>query len=1048
MATDRYKGSRIDQSYQDGHGRYANPDDITTKSLGSGGIKSNGDSTTNNSPPKNQPENKPDFSADSIRDKETNPSTAWKDSTSPGENRQSRGNKFITALKNPRKGGAFGILTALIIGGAFGIGALLTPATMLFHLKETFLEKYNDQLTTMELRTTRVLMGQLKERAISGVCAEPIKFRCRYQTMSERQVSRLEKKTNGRIKVVGDKTITGRIKPKYLEVDVGGKITQIKAGDLLKTSATNVEVNGLLKQAYNPKYAIFADNTMKKLAGRLGLSKGQNIKPSNNVEDMENDIHRSSTGEIAIDESLGITCDKDGAGKEVCKGKDGKPLSDTEVKDMREKAALGFKEIGKEVEARKNLKNVYKDVAKNSFKGAIASVALGLGAVDSACSGYILVRTVGFAAKAIGSNQLSRYYFAIMNTIDQTKAGDGVQETMSLIGNKLTATNTSGVAGTSSVGANILYHDDTYMPLNTAGDADINSTGDIDVNETAINQKNESLRYVNGQIVQNNIMADLVGIIGKFASITNGNADDACGFVKSGWGQATLLLAGVAGALVGFLSGGTSLGAGFAAQIAVSVSIGIAIAILTPKLYDMVAGTVVTGLEEGPMFMNALVSGGGAYNALSSQNRGLGVMTTETVGQYARASQEVDKQYIAMEKLNRNPLDTSSKYTALGSVLYASAPYIKNSTNPTNTISSLLTATRIGIGTLISPAKAADESSKYTACNDMDVKSLNLAADPFCNIRYGESPSALSLDPDEVAAEMIDTGQVDETTGEAIPDSEYAQYLELCQNRSEPIGGYTEETLSKYGADRAMGKDCIVKNDGTASSSSVLSYFDSNASAVGSVDKFAKFRVYTYDKSISETLEDGYADFTTPLSGNSTENETPIVDMPPEAVADGPGWKLPAGADYSKYNCTDGTKEIDITTNTANGTKFRRCQAPGDAGYVASITSALYMKAKNDAKADGVDLVLSGPRTGLRTYENQVDLRRENGCPNVMTSPPSSCRVPTAIPGTSNHEQGSAFDFNVGDKSSPQYKWLAANGAKYNLYNLPSEAWHWSTNGK
>ena len=69
MATDRYKGSRIDQSYQDGHGRYANPDDITTKSLGSGGIKSNGDSTTNNSPPKNQPENKPDFSADSIRGK-------------------------------------------------------------------------------------------------------------------------------------------------------------------------------------------------------------------------------------------------------------------------------------------------------------------------------------------------------------------------------------------------------------------------------------------------------------------------------------------------------------------------------------------------------------------------------------------------------------------------------------------------------------------------------------------------------------------------------------------------------------------------------------------------------------------------------------------------------------------------------------------------------------------------------------------------------------------------------------------------------------------
>ncbi len=31
--------------------------------------------------------------------------------------------------------------------------------------------------------------------------------------------------------------------------------------------------------------------------------------------------------------------------------------------------------------------------------------------------------------------------------------------------------------------------------------------------------------------------------------------------------------------------------------------------------------------------------------------------------------------------------------------------------------------------------------------------------------------------------------------------------------------------------------------------------------------------------------------------------------------------------------------------------------------------------------------------------------------------------------------------------SSPCYRWLVTNAATYGLYNLPTEAWHWSTNG-
>ena len=32
--------------------------------------------------------------------------------------------------------------------------------------------------------------------------------------------------------------------------------------------------------------------------------------------------------------------------------------------------------------------------------------------------------------------------------------------------------------------------------------------------------------------------------------------------------------------------------------------------------------------------------------------------------------------------------------------------------------------------------------------------------------------------------------------------------------------------------------------------------------------------------------------------------------------------------------------------------------------------------------------------------------------------------------------------------TSAGFKWLKANAARYGFYNLPSEAWHWSTTGR
>ncbi|RZU53921.1 D-alanyl-D-alanine carboxypeptidase [Krasilnikovia cinnamomea] len=100
-----------------------------------------------------------------------------------------------------------------------------------------------------------------------------------------------------------------------------------------------------------------------------------------------------------------------------------------------------------------------------------------------------------------------------------------------------------------------------------------------------------------------------------------------------------------------------------------------------------------------------------------------------------------------------------------------------------------------------------------------------------------------------------------------------------------------------------------------------------------------------------------------------------------------------------------------------------------------------------DARARGI--VLGGG--GFRTKKRQIELRKINGCPDIWTAPPSSCRVPTAIPGTSLHEVGLAVDLTVDGGSltrdSAAFRWLSANARKYGYVNLPSEPWHWSITG-
>jgi D-alanyl-D-alanine carboxypeptidase len=95
---------------------------------------------------------------------------------------------------------------------------------------------------------------------------------------------------------------------------------------------------------------------------------------------------------------------------------------------------------------------------------------------------------------------------------------------------------------------------------------------------------------------------------------------------------------------------------------------------------------------------------------------------------------------------------------------------------------------------------------------------------------------------------------------------------------------------------------------------------------------------------------------------------------------------------------------------------------------------------------------------GYRSRARQIELRRAH-CGRtryaIYEKPSSQCSPPTARPGHSMHEQGRAIDFYkkggngaaISIAGTREFRWLKNNARRFGFYNLPSEPWHWSTNG-
>ena len=86
---------------------------------------------------------------------------------------------------------------------------------------------------------------------------------------------------------------------------------------------------------------------------------------------------------------------------------------------------------------------------------------------------------------------------------------------------------------------------------------------------------------------------------------------------------------------------------------------------------------------------------------------------------------------------------------------------------------------------------------------------------------------------------------------------------------------------------------------------------------------------------------------------------------------------------------------------------------------------------------------------------NKIASRVSGKCMSHLTVPENGRLAIHFVDGSAlliqSCPEGLAIDFAAGggtlSRGSAGYAWLKANAASYGFYNLPSEPWHWSTNG-
>jgi hypothetical protein len=728
---------------------------------------------------------------DDINNNEKNPNTNWQSdagwSTNVSGNKPETKNKGLLSLK--KKGPLTAIIITLLIGGA-GIGGILSPGLLIVHMKEVMVEKFNTQLASMDIRTTQILTTKMG--TTGGVCSSIVNIRCKYTTMSEKQIANFEK---AGIKVeFDDKNFFGRAKPKSFTFN-GGK--PISASDFAKEIKTNTEFRSALRTAYNPKFAGFADSIWKKVSLKLGISKTKTTISGATEEEKLKSVQEITKNGVANNGEIKIPSVNDIK-------PDGTKYTEDEINNLTD-AAKAANDISKGAgEISSTGKKIGSEVLSNPGKAvsSISNVFKITGFADSACTAYTTIQAVGYAAKTVRTLQLARYAMMFLNVADQIKAGVADPDQVSYLGKVLTtevAANTAtGAASKKSASDSFGYK---YAAYNEAG-----------------LMPDTSMQY----LAAGGLSGSLIGITTQINSALRGTPRSTCKFLGNPIVGGVSMITGIALAIFAAPIGISKI----AFQVAVQASLTLATAALPAMLQDIVAGVLVDNTTVGEDAGDAFTSGASGMMGSAASAGGNAPLTPSEAVAYSQLSNNIAALYNEDERSSSNQFDITNSNTFLGNITSRLTPYLSKMSSLSGFFSSITSMSTSSLSSVIyNRASANSGSYNYEACEDFDYNDLKgdgsnikLATDPFCNVTYGIPVEALNISPLEVLDILTepDTSgkrlgqfpQINSETGEPI--GEYANFVNNCINRNRSLGDQGIDSGSD-GSECLFGEKIVIK---------------------------------------------------------------------------------------------------------------------------------------------------------------------------------------------------------------------------------------------
>lgn len=748
----------------------------------------------------------------SVSEAEENPSDGF---YKPSENSKGFNKKrsFSARLRGGLKKRSPLVIVLLVLFGGGGMASvLLAPGLGIVHMKETLVNDLNDQLTALDKRMDHVFRSKLKSLTGVGICSEGIKIRCQFTSMSDRQVNKF-RKAGFVVDTEPDKTAFGRNRIKAISFTSGGVTTTITDPQQMATARRQVpEVRKALNRVFNPAFAGMSDKLANGvLKGRFKTSKAPKITATNADEinkQVANEINKNKT---SLED-----------GQRVVYDEDSKQYS---VVDENGQSTAISEEQAKQIEEGKSRMNAAAEAAKAGAKatsnilGGIGRALLITGVADTACVVYNTARGVAAAAKAIRAIQLAQFAMVFLNTADAIKAGDATPEAVAYVGDGLVATDINKQI------VDVLSEDGELMDNPYYGKGGFDSPGykAAAYNDAVILTPRDQQYMVGG-----GLSGEMTNVISNITAIIGGSdtANITCKIIQHPF---TRIAAGIVGIAIAWGSFGTST----AILGGMSAALSFALPFLESMMADMVAGTVVDAATKGVDAGNANFVGTSVILGGVAQARGAKPQTAPELEEYTAATNEVKSEYIAQAKYEAKdtPLDIMNQYSFLGSLARTVYPIATQAASGiAGFISSIPQLLLSPFTKTATDVKALSYNpDRFNKCPDVSYAELGIAADIFCNVRYGFSAEEMAMDSEEVVKYMLANDYINDE-GNAISGSDYDKFLTNCANRTDGWG----EISDGEGAG-TNGSECM------------------EVSA-----KYSNFRVYTMDRSINDAMdEDG-----------------------------------------------------------------------------------------------------------------------------------------------------------------------------------------------